>query len=48
MQGTVVPAFAVYSGSPGLFVEDVPECTENLMVEYTKSYYEHFKPKTST
>jgi len=46
-QGTVVPAFAAYSGSPGLFSEELPECTQDLMVDFTKSYYEHFKPKTA-
>jgi len=46
-QGTIVPAFAVYSGSPAKPVDELPECTQDLMVDYTKSYYEHFKPTTS-
>lgn len=44
-QGTVVPSFAIYAGSPGQFVDELPECTQDVMIEYTKSYYEHFKPK---
>ncbi|XP_064478998.1 dynactin subunit 5-like isoform X2 [Ornithodoros turicata] len=44
---TVVPAFAVYSGSPGLFSGELPECTQDIMVDFTKEYYQHFKPKGS-
>ncbi|RWS24724.1 hypothetical protein B4U80_00606 [Leptotrombidium deliense] len=44
-QGTVVPAFSIYSGSPGAFTRELPECTQDIMTEFTKSYYEHFKPK---
>jgi len=46
-QGTVVPAFAVYSGSPGLFSSELPECTQDIMIDFTKGYYEHFKPKST-
>ncbi|XP_077489849.1 dynactin 5, p25 subunit isoform X2 [Amblyomma americanum] len=41
---TVVPAFAVFSGSPGLFAGELPECTQDLMTDFTKAYYHHFKP----
>lgn len=41
---TVVPAFSIYSGSPGLFSGELPECTQDLMIDYTKSYYQHFRP----
>lgn len=40
---TVVPAFAVYSGSPGLLNGELPECTQDIMVEFTKEYYLHFR-----
>lgn len=39
---TVVPPFAVYSGSPGTHTADLPEATQDLMTDYTKSYYHHF------
>ena len=46
-QGTVVPAFAIYSGSPGLFSGELPECTQDVMIDFTKSYYQHFKTKAN-
>lgn len=42
---TVVPPFTRYGGSPGLVVGDLPECTQDLMVDFTRSYYEHFVPE---
>ncbi|XP_023237393.1 dynactin subunit 5 [Centruroides vittatus] len=45
---TVVPAFSIYSGSPGLFSGELPECTQDLMIDYTKSYYQHFRPVMPT
>jgi dynactin-5 len=44
---TIVPSFAIYKGSPGLHTEDQPDCIQDLMMEYTKSYYQHFLPLTS-
>lgn len=44
---TVVPSFAVYTGSPGLHTRDQPDCTQDLMIEFTKSYYQHFLPNTA-
>jgi len=41
---TVVPSFAVYSGSPGHHTSDQPDCAQELLIEYTKSYYQHFLP----
>jgi len=41
---TCVPCFAFYSGSPGVYTTEQPDCTQDLMIEYTKSYYEHFLP----
>ena len=43
---TIVPSFSVYKGAPGLHVEDQPDCIQDLMMEYTKSYYQHFLPNT--
>jgi len=44
---TVVPSFAVYGGSPALHIDDQPDCTQDLMIEYTKSHYDHFLPNTT-
>ncbi|XP_014668820.1 PREDICTED: dynactin subunit 5-like [Priapulus caudatus] len=43
---TVVPPFTLFSGSPGHYVADMPECTQDLMVDVTKSFYQHFLPMT--
>ncbi|CAH1794182.1 unnamed protein product, partial [Owenia fusiformis] len=39
---TVVPPFTLFSGSPGLFSQELPECTQDLMIDVTKNYYGHF------
>ncbi|KAF6715823.1 Dynactin subunit 5 [Oryzias melastigma] len=41
---TVVPPFTVFSGCPGLFSGELPECTQDLMMDVTKSYYQKFLP----
>ncbi|XP_044255064.1 dynactin subunit 5 [Tribolium madens] len=41
---TVVPPFTRYGGSPGMNIGDLPECQADLMVDYTRSYYQHFQP----
>nr|QBH72928.1 dynactin subunit P25 [Frankliniella cephalica] len=41
---TVVPSFSRYAGSPGVCVGELPECTQELMVDLTKNYYQHFLP----
>lgn len=41
---TVVPSFAHYSGSPGKQVGQLPVCTQDLSIDYTKSFYDHFVP----
>ena len=41
---TVVPPFMVFGGSPAKPVGDLPECTQYLMMDATKQYYDHFKP----
>jgi len=41
---TVVPSFTRFAGSPGLYSGDLPECTQDSMIDFTRSYYEHFKP----
>lgn len=45
---TVVPPFMRYGGSPGMPVGDLPECTQDLMQDFTRSYYEHFVPQPQT
>jgi len=39
----VVPPFAVIAGNPGRIVDQLPECTQELMTNATRSYYAHFK-----
>jgi len=41
---TVVPPFMLFGGSPAKHIGDLPECTQYLMIDATKQYYEHFKP----
>lgn len=41
---TVIPPFCHHAGSPALYVEDLPECTRELMCDYAESFYQHFKP----
>lgn len=41
---TVIPPFAVFSGSPGAQISELPSSTQDLMIEATRSYYQHFKP----
>lgn len=41
---TVVPSFTKYGGSPGLCIGELPECTQELMTDFTRSYYQHFTP----
>lgn len=41
---TVVPSFANYSGSPGIQIGQLPVCTQDLSIDYTKSFYDHFVP----
>lgn len=31
-----------FEGSPGQCVGELPECTQDSLIEFTKSYYEHF------
>ena len=35
---------ARYSGSPGKSVGELPECSQDMMIDFTKSYYQHFTP----
>jgi dynactin-5 len=44
---TVVPAFTRYGGSPARRVGELPECTQDIMVDFTKSYYKNFTPVTN-
>ncbi|KAF7994579.1 hypothetical protein HCN44_004051 [Aphidius gifuensis] len=43
---TIVPSFTRFSGNPASPTEDLPECTLDLMVDFTKNYYQHFIPAT--
>ena len=36
--------FVRYSGSPGRSVGELPECSQDMMIDFTKSYYQHFTP----
>ncbi|XP_071797419.1 dynactin subunit 5-like [Asterias amurensis] len=41
---TVVPPFTLVSGSPGVVSGELPECTQDLMIDVTRGYYSHFLP----
>ncbi|TFL07020.1 dynactin, subunit p25 [Pterulicium gracile] len=41
---TVIPALSSFSGSPGHFVEYLPESTQELVESSTKRYYNLFQP----
>lgn len=41
---TVVPSFSRYAGAPGVCTGELPECTQELMVDLTRNYYQHFVP----
>ncbi|KAK4887553.1 hypothetical protein RN001_003824 [Aquatica leii] len=41
---TTIPPFTKYGGSPGTQVGSVPECQQDLMIDFTRSYYQHFVP----
>lgn len=41
---TVVSPFTRYGGSPGIQIGDVPECQQDLMIDFTRNYYQHFVP----
>lgn len=36
----------IFLSSPGLFSGELPECTQELMIDVTKSYYQKFLPLT--
>lgn len=44
---TVVPSFSIYEGSPGVFVDELPECVQDLYELKTKDFYIKFQPKDS-
>lgn len=39
---TTVPSYMRFEGSPAKCSGELPECTQDSMIEFTKSYYEHF------
>ncbi|KZT58701.1 putative dynactin Arp1 p25 subunit RO12 [Calocera cornea HHB12733] len=41
---TVVPALSLFAGSPGRFIEDLPETTQEVVEARTKAYYNRFQP----
>ena len=44
---TVVAPFRVYAGNPGLPVRELPECSQDLIIELTRGYYKHFIADTT-
>ena len=42
---TVVPTFTRFSGSPAKRSGELPENTQDIMIDFTKSYYSHFTPQ---
>ncbi|KAG5647068.1 hypothetical protein DXG03_001438 [Asterophora parasitica] len=41
---TVIPALSLFAGSPGRFVEDLPESTQEIVEAQTKQFYTRFQP----
>lgn len=41
---TVVPPFAVFAGNPGRQVGELPEITQELMIDFTWSFYRNMLP----
>lgn len=41
---TVVPPFAVFAGNPGRQVGELPEITQELMIDFTWSFYRNLLP----
>lgn len=41
---TVVPPFAVFAGNPGKQVAELPEITQELMIDFTWSFYRNLQP----
>lgn len=41
---TVIPALSLFGGSPGHFVEDLPESTQEMVEAMTKQHYTRFQP----
>lgn len=39
---TKVPCFSIVSGSPGTVTGELPECTQDVMIDFTKNYYAKF------
>ncbi|MFH4978106.1 hypothetical protein AB6A40_004815 [Gnathostoma spinigerum] len=44
----VIPPFSVVAGNPGKIVDDLPECTQELMIQATRSFYDNFLPGPRT
>ena len=42
---TVVPTFTRFSGSPAKRTGELPENTQDIMMDFTKSFYSHFTPQ---
>uniref|UniRef100_A0A914WB86 Dynactin subunit 5 n=1 Tax=Plectus sambesii TaxID=2011161 RepID=A0A914WB86_9BILA len=45
---TVVPPFTVMAGSPAKVIGELPDCTQELMTQATKNFYERFIPSPQT
>lgn len=41
---TTVPSFCRV-GPKATLVDELPECTQDLMIDFTKSYYQNFVPR---
>ncbi|CAJ0593976.1 unnamed protein product [Cylicocyclus nassatus] len=41
---SVFPPYSTISGNPARIIGQEPECTEDLMTEATKQYYDNFQP----
>jgi len=44
---SVVPSYAIYEGNPARYSRELPDPTQDIMVDHTNSYYLNFVPSES-
>ena len=44
---TDIPSPTHYTGRPAVRKDNLPDCTQDIMIDFTRNYYQHFltKPK---
>jgi len=41
---SVVPPFSILAGNPARVIGEMPECTQDLMTQLTRDFYDNFQP----